>query len=87
MLHGDLNEQNILVESCNEGDEDKKEYKVCAILDYGDSHVSAYILELAVLMCYTLLLTDALEAGSFILQGYHKINPLTIDEYKLLPVS
>ncbi|XP_075217058.1 hydroxylysine kinase [Lycorma delicatula] len=89
LIHGDLNEQNILVEKysdCLSDEDDKKGYKVCAILDYGDTHVSAYILELATMMCYMLLMADDLEAGTYVLEGYNKLNPLPIEEYKLLPI-
>ena len=50
IIHGDFNEQNIL---CNK--DVTGEWYVCAVLDFGDAHYSAYVFELAITMCYMMM--------------------------------
>lgn len=82
IIHGDFNEQNIL---CNK--DISGEWYVCAVLDFGDSHYSAYIFELAITMCYMLIQSRNLETGAQVLAGYCSVNPLTVEELLLLKVK
>ncbi|XP_046399046.1 hydroxylysine kinase [Ischnura elegans] len=82
MVHGDFNEQNILCAQMPEG-----EWRVSAILDFGDSHFSCYIFELAIAMCYMMLQCkhmDQLEAGACFLAGYTSVRQLPESEMKIL---
>lgn len=79
IIHGDFNEQNIL---CNK--DINGEWYVCAVLDFGDAHYSAYVFELAITMCYMLIQSNNLETGAQVLAGYYSINPLSSEELLLL---
>ncbi|CAG9864293.1 unnamed protein product [Phyllotreta striolata] len=76
LIHGDVNEQNLLVEN---GD-------LKAILDYGDCHVGCYLYELAITMTYMMVLDKNIEAGSHVLAGYSSVRKLNKVEYSLLKV-
>ncbi|XP_063431512.1 hydroxylysine kinase-like [Mytilus trossulus] len=68
IIHGDVNEQNILVQqnyNCN--------YHVTGILDFGDAAYSYYIFEVAIAMVYIMLESDILDpiiAGGYTLAGF-----------------
>ncbi|XP_039276184.1 hydroxylysine kinase [Nilaparvata lugens] len=79
-IHGDLNEQNIIVEKT------ELDYEMCSIIDFGDSHVSAYVFELSILMCYLLMLTQSADEGRDVVAGYSYLLKLPEDELKLLKV-
>lgn len=78
IIHGDLNEQNILV---NEDGTDLK-----AVIDFGDSTKTCLIFELAIAMCYMMLHTGNISAGKFVLQGYQSVRRLTELEKRILKV-
>ncbi|KAG8228449.1 hypothetical protein J437_LFUL009100 [Ladona fulva] len=83
MIHGDFNEQNILCENCEDG------WHISGILDFGDSHYSCYIFELAITICYMMLQSkdmDPLEASGYVLAGYSAVRKLPEVEYKLLKI-
>ena len=68
IIHGDFNEQNILVSQNKNG-----EYYVSGILDFGDAAFSYYVFEIAITMCYLMLestVLDPLKAGGYTLAGY-----------------
>lgn len=81
IIHGDFNEQNIL---CNK--DVTGEWYVCAVLDFGDAHYSAYVFELAITMCYMMMQSNNLDTGAHVLAGYTSINPLSHEELLLLKV-
>lgn len=80
MIHGDINEQNILVEERN------GKYQVKAILDFGDSHTGCYLFELAIMMTYMILEAKDINMGSYLLAGYLAHQKISEEEYQLLKV-
>ncbi|CAG0899650.1 unnamed protein product [Darwinula stevensoni] len=68
MIHGDFNDQNILLRKGEDG-----EYHVDAILDLGDAQHSVYLFDLAVAITYIMIeckCMDPLETGGHVLAGY-----------------
>jgi len=87
IIHGDLNEQNILVDAA-----ENNQWNVCALLDFGDMNYACYLYEIAVAMCYMVLDgarygKDPLQVGASTLAGYQSIRPLSTHELSLLKVS
>ncbi|XP_975012.1 hydroxylysine kinase [Tribolium castaneum] len=78
VIHGDFNEQNILV------DEKDNELYVKAILDFGDSQFGCYIYELAIAMAYMMIQGKSIEAGGYVLAGYNSVRKISDEEYNLL---
>uniref|UniRef100_A0A6P7GL55 Hydroxylysine kinase n=1 Tax=Diabrotica virgifera virgifera TaxID=50390 RepID=A0A6P7GL55_DIAVI len=81
LIHGDFNEQNIIVDK-----NDKGSYEIKAIIDYGDCHFGCYLYEISITMVYMMLLAKSIEAGGAVLAGYTSIMPLSNEEYRLLKV-
>jgi len=79
IIHGDLNEHNILVSP------DGKD--IVAVIDFGDCHRTCCIFELAVVLCYMILQTADVEMGKYVVEGYEKIKKLTDVEKKILKIS
>ncbi|XP_067001179.1 hydroxylysine kinase [Anabrus simplex] len=81
LLHGDFNENNILVEKCGD------DWNICAVLDFGDCNFSCYLFELAITICYMMLQSKQLhplEAGGHVIAGYITKRPLPALEFQLL---
>jgi hydroxylysine kinase len=76
ILHGDLNEDNIIVSSDGKNIE--------AIIDFGDSHKSCYIFELAICLCYIITWTNDIYLVKHVIEGYQEIRQLTKQETKIL---
>ncbi|KAL0278165.1 UNVERIFIED_CONTAM: hypothetical protein PYX00_000066 [Menopon gallinae] len=83
VIHGDLNSQNIVCQKEN------NEWKVSAIIDFGDSHISYPLYELAICMFYTIL--DCKEKGldyligsGHTLAGYIRTNKVLEIDYLAL---
>ncbi|XP_063221070.1 hydroxylysine kinase isoform X2 [Bacillus rossius redtenbacheri] len=79
-VHGDLNEQNLV---CTE------EEGVSVVLDLGDCHVSSYLFELAVCLCYIMLLRappplGPVDVAGHVLAGYCAVRPLPDAEMRML---
>lgn len=81
LLHGDINEQNILVKKMN------GEWKISAILDFGDSHYGCYLYELALALTYMMLVSNSLEVPGYVLAGYLTHMNISEEEYSLLKVT
>lgn len=82
LLHGDINEQNILVQKSEDG-----EWHIQGIIDLGDSHISCYVFELAIAICYMMLQSksfDPLEAPAHIMAGYSTKRKIPHSEYLIL---
>lgn len=79
IIHGDLNEQNILVNP--EGTE------IVAIIDFGDSQKTCLVFELAIVICYVLLERGDIVAGKYVIEGYQSTRKLTDLEKRILRVS
>nr|CAD7439156.1 unnamed protein product [Timema bartmani] len=84
LIHGDFNEQNILVSSTGEDDP----WQITAILDFGDTHISCYLFELAITLCYMMLLPcegmDPLDVGAHVLAGYSTVRVVPVTELQSL---
>jgi ethanolamine-phosphate phospho-lyase len=76
IIHGDLNENNVLI-SKNE---------ITGFIDFGDICYAPLINEIAIAVTYVMLLnpTDAFAKASEVLKGYHDVLPLLKEEIALL---
>lgn len=81
LIHGDANEQNIIVEKTS-GD-----WKIKAIIDFGDCHIGCYLYELAITITYMMLLTKNLDVGGYVLAGYMSVLGIPKEECSLLKVG
>ncbi len=77
VIHGDLNEANILV----------KENKVQGFIDFGDISHAPVICELAILLTYIMMMfpDECFEKAKIIIAHFHKTFPLTEKELEILP--
>lgn len=82
MIHGDFNEQNILVEATADGN-----WRIKAILDFGDSQYSCYLYELAIAVTYMMLLKRDVLAGGHVIAGYFSVKQMSSFEFELLKVK
>lgn len=82
IIHGDFNEQNILVGKSGNG-----EFKVIGFIDFGDSQKSCLLFELAVALTYMLLMTGEIETGGFFLGGYKMTRLIPQNELNVLKVE
>jgi len=89
ILHGDFNEQNILVGPINP---ESTEYKIVGLIDFGDMQVSFYVFELAITMCYMMLEClkskdiDPFVGSAHVLMAYRKHRKVSREEIRLLRV-
>jgi 4-aminobutyrate aminotransferase-like enzyme/Ser/Thr protein kinase RdoA (MazF antagonist) len=76
IIHGDLNENNVLVEK-NE---------IVGFIDFGDICYSPLINEIAIAITYIMLLNtkDPIKKACEVLKGYHSVIPLLEEEIGLL---
>jgi 4-aminobutyrate aminotransferase-like enzyme/Ser/Thr protein kinase RdoA (MazF antagonist) len=75
LIHGDLNDENLLV----------LDGQLSGILDFTDALNNPLICDLAILLAYLLLdEPDAWHAGARIVAGYHAVRPLSPTEVELL---
>lgn len=82
IIHGDFNEQNILVsKNASSGD-----FKVIGFIDFGDSQKSCLLFELAIALTYIMLTTGQIETGGFFLGGYKMTRLIPPNELKVLKV-
>lgn len=81
MIHGDFNEQNIIVSKGSSGD-----YKIAGVLDFGDSQHSCLLFEIAIALTYIMLITGEIESGGFFLAGYRMNRLIPDNEMKVLKV-
>jgi len=85
-IHGDLNEQNILV---REDDSEAGRFNFAGIIDFGDIHRNFLVFELAIAICYTMIdckTMDVLDAPGHVLAGYNRWRPIPEKEFELLKV-
>jgi hydroxylysine kinase len=81
MIHGDFNEQNILVNKGSNG-----EYKIAGILDFGDSQHSCLLFELSIALTYIMLINGEIETGGYFLAGYRMNRLIPDNEMNVLKV-
>ncbi len=87
VIHGDVNEQNVLV--------DQKEGNVCGIIDFGDCAVGPVVFDVAIAIMYMMVLwwrgnddmKRCLAAGGHVLAGYLSERRLSETELRVLPTS
>ena len=82
IIHGDFNEQNILVGK----KPGKSEYSIIGVLDFGDTQATNLLFELAVALTYMLLTTGEIETGGYFLAGYKMTRLIPENEMKVLKV-
>lgn len=83
-IHGDLNEQNILVKA---DDSEPGKFNYAGIIDFGDIQRNYYIFELAITICYTMLdckSMDILDAPGHVLAGYSRWRSIPDKEFEIL---
>ncbi|XP_036140012.1 hydroxylysine kinase isoform X2 [Monomorium pharaonis] len=79
IIHGDLNEQNIIVTP------DGKD--IAAVIDFGDCHKTCRVFELAIVLCYMILQTADVGMGKYVVEGYEEVKKLTDTEKKILKIT
>ncbi|XP_017475430.1 PREDICTED: hydroxylysine kinase [Rhagoletis zephyria] len=82
IIHGDYNEQNIIVEQSKKSADG--EYKVKGIIDFGDTNKSPIIFEIGIALTYMILQAKSLESGGYFIAGYTDIRPISTEERSLL---
>ncbi|CAD7000311.1 unnamed protein product [Ceratitis capitata] len=82
IIHGDFNEQNIIVEESKTSS--NGEYKVKAIIDFGDTNNSPVIFEIGIALTYMILQAKSIESGGYFLAGYMDIRAISNEERILL---
>ncbi|XP_046329602.2 hydroxylysine kinase-like [Haliotis rufescens] len=82
-IHGDPNEQNILVSKSHGGGD----YEISGILDFSDVANSYLVLDLAMNIAYLMIdseVVDQLDTPGYILAGYESIRQLTPVEWDVI---
>jgi 4-aminobutyrate aminotransferase-like enzyme/Ser/Thr protein kinase RdoA (MazF antagonist) len=80
VIYGDANDHNVLV-----SEPWPQPRKVVGLIDFGDMHETITVAELAVAAAYALLeQKDPLRAASSVLAGYHRVSPLSEDEFAVM---
>lgn len=80
MIHGDFNEQNIIVDKHKQRDE----YQIVGVIDFGDTCYSLLVFELAICMTYMMLQSKDLETGGLVLAGYNSVRLVPEKEKEIL---
>ena len=65
-------------------------WDIAAVLDFGDMQYSCYLFELAICICYMMLLAadaDPLGAGGHVIAGYSTVRSLPDVELSILKAS
>ncbi|XP_023711328.1 hydroxylysine kinase isoform X3 [Cryptotermes secundus] len=85
LIHGDFNEQNVVV-GANPSD---CSWDIAAVLDFGDTQHSCYLFELAICICYMMLLaadSNPLDVGGHVIAGYSMVRTLPDVEFSILKI-
>lgn len=83
IIHGDYNEQNIIVNLRN-GDLQKPCYQISGIIDFGDTNHSPLLFEVAIGLTYMIIQARDLAVGGIFLAGFESLVPLLPSEKALL---
>ncbi|XP_035233599.1 hydroxylysine kinase-like [Stegodyphus dumicola] len=86
-IHGDFNENNILVQMVKNESSDYTSYSVEGTLDFEDVHYGTYAWDIGVMLAYAMLdctIVDPLEGAGHALAGYLSIRSLSGLELSLL---
>ena len=85
IIHGDYNEQNILLRPCQGSGND--EYEIFSVIDFGDSQKNPIVFELGITIMYMMTkcsVIDPNDAGGHVLAGYETIRKLPPIEMEVL---
>lgn len=82
-IHGDFNEQNILVGKTL----GSSDYKVTGVIDFGDTQHNCLLFELAIALSYIMLTTGEIETGGYFLAGYKMTRLIPEHEMQVLKVK
>lgn len=86
-LHGDFNEQNIIVHQCEKEDQPNS-LEIYGLIDFGDICYGPRIFDIAILLAYIMLLDTEMDsiqlAPKFVLQGYNKLIPLSKKDIEMI---
>ncbi|KAL7644297.1 UNVERIFIED_CONTAM: hypothetical protein RMT77_005124 [Armadillidium vulgare] len=85
IIHGDLNEQNILVATTPQKENPFRH--IFGILDFGDANYSPFIFELCIAITYIMIevnVMDPIEASGFVIAGYASERDVSDTEFGLL---
>ncbi|XP_030556679.1 hydroxylysine kinase [Drosophila novamexicana] len=77
IIHGDYNEQNIVVNAPTADTERPDSYRVSGVIDFGDTSRSPLIFELGIAMSYMMLQAKDLASGGIFLAGYTSIQSIS----------
>ena len=88
VIHGDLNDENVLVVPTQRGDS----HEIAGILDFGDTSDSYRVFEVAICMMYMIMLRvqqgdthqEAIRSAGHLLRGYQSVYSLSHSELDLL---
>lgn len=83
VIHGDCNEQNIVVAKVSPTSE---EFRVSGIIDFGDTSKSSYVFELAITIAYMVLQSCELETAGYVIAGYQQVRLIPQNERDVLKV-
>ena len=87
IIHGDFNEQNILVRPIKD---DPNEYEVFSVIDFGDSQKNPLIFELGITTMYMMTqckVIDPNDVGGHVMAGYQTVRTLPDIEKEILRVT
>lgn len=83
VIHGDCNENNIVV---NKTSPSSEEFRVTGIIDFGDTCCALYVFELAITMAYMLMQSCELHTGGYVIAGYQEVRFIPPNEREVLKV-
>jgi len=78
-VHGDFNEQNIIVEADETG-----QHQITGVIDFGDVSLSPYVHDLAITVMALLTLGHGVQGAGECVGGYTAVRPLTEPEWGVL---
>lgn len=83
-IHGDFNEQNIVVARSGDG---AGRWEISGVLDFGDTQYSCLVFELAIAITYMILQGKSLDAAGYVIAGYSTVREVPRHEYEVLKVN
>lgn len=90
IIHGDINEQNLIVRQ-HEMTEDQRlpnQFEF-GLIDFSDVHLAPTVFDLAIFITYVLIVffeVDGLKAAKHVVDGFQSVTSLTKYEQQVLPV-
>lgn len=83
VIHGDFNTHNVIARQTPER---RDEYRLAAVIDFGDCSYSPYLFEVAIAMAYMIIEGDDLAVGGLVLAGYSMVRTVPEHELRVLKV-